>query len=176
MRRLLGGPGRQGLRSNVRTVLAHPVPTPLQGGVGTCQQHPQEVLARVLTAHSGGVGTPVMWLPPPTCTHLQRGSGRVRHHRGAGLQNYIAVHCTYLRVELVSRTRKVRVGDMRSLAVGCLSLWPFAVLHSLSGPPLSTAIGPHRTRVDSASTVRAMPGMPSHSHPVEKYTSTYARI
>ena len=35
----LGSARRQGLRSNVRTVLAHCVPTPLQGGVGTCQQH-----------------------------------------------------------------------------------------------------------------------------------------
>ena len=48
----------QGLRSNVGTVLAHLVPTPLQGGVGTCQQHAQEVLAHgVLTAGSRGVRT-----------------------------------------------------------------------------------------------------------------------
>ena len=46
----------QGVRSNVGTVLAHLVPTPLQGGVGTCQQHAQEVLAHgVLTAGSRGV-------------------------------------------------------------------------------------------------------------------------
>ena len=49
---------RQGVRSNVGTVLAHLVPTPLQGGVGTCQQHAQEVLAHgVLTAGSRGVRT-----------------------------------------------------------------------------------------------------------------------
>ena len=48
----------QGVRSNVGTVLAHLVPTPLQGGVGTCQQHAQEVLAHgVLTAGSRGVRT-----------------------------------------------------------------------------------------------------------------------
>ena len=52
------GKTTQGPRSNVGTVLAHLVPTPLQGGVGTCQQHAQEVLAHgVLTAGSRGVRT-----------------------------------------------------------------------------------------------------------------------